>query len=410
MRSVARLTVLGLSGQWDVTSVVHGRSGHASLVAWSESSSVGCVCHRHSPGRHLSISSGLNFAIAAPEWSAARASGVVVGGAGAETLLFLVMAGEKELDNRSEDEEEDGEDGDREAGSVQAADVTPCARTRSVLARKASPKRGVDDATARVGPMAGVVCDRGEASSEENIQEDGDGSEEGDTTQAESEENAEDGVQDGCARHAFNGLFPCRNMHVLIRENGEEVAVDAEHDSRARKFEEAQASLAEAQEDTAESHDVEVGRIECFLKGRRRGERLTVVEEESGNTRTQAALCTCWSGEMKRSISCCVAIVEFDGRASDVVASIVCIIFLAPKQGRSAFRQVDWFVKPLCHTGDIRAPNRVALVHEPHYSLASRYWFDPDGLTDAEEIATTICMPPSTIRNSTRQKLGRRLS
>jgi len=157
-----------------------------------------------------------------------------------------VVTGEKNLDDRSEKEEEDGEDGDGEARCVQAANIAPVTSTRSVLATEASSERSVDNALAFAGAMAGVVCDCGKAAREQNVEQDSDESEESDATQAEGEEDTEDGVQDGSARHAFNGLLPYWNVNVLVGQDGEEVAVDAENNGSASEFEETQASLAEA--------------------------------------------------------------------------------------------------------------------------------------------------------------------
>lgn len=117
--------------------------------------------------------------------------------------------------------------------------------------------------------MAGVVGNRGETANEEDIEKDGKDGEDGDAAEEDGEEDAEDEIQDGSARHALNSLLPGWNVHVLVGEDREEVAVDAEDDGCAAKLQEAQASLAEAQDDTAEGHgdkvlggEVEGARVE----------------------------------------------------------------------------------------------------------------------------------------------------
>lgn len=88
------------------------------------------------------------------------------------------------MDDGGEEEEEDAADGDRKAGSVQAADITPIPGTRSRLVVETSAQGSVDDTTAFVGAMSGVVCDGSETANKQNVKDDGEGGEDGHTANA----------------------------------------------------------------------------------------------------------------------------------------------------------------------------------------------------------------------------------
>jgi hypothetical protein len=246
--SVAGLTVLGLSIVNDA--VVHGRASHASLVAGAVAGSG------DGTGGHFSVTGRVNLAVALPEGAASGAGGVVVLGAWAETLLGLVVLGQRELHGGGDEEEEDVEDGHGEAGSVQGASIAPVTSTESIFARQASADRSIDNTLAGVGTVARVVGDGGETADEAEIEEDGDEGEEGNAAEAESEKNSEDGVENGSARHALNGLFPCWNADVVLGEDGQVVAVDAQDDGSSSELDDSQASLAETEDGTTQSHCV----------------------------------------------------------------------------------------------------------------------------------------------------------
>lgn len=206
-------------------------------------------------GGHLGVAGATGGLVAAPERSpTAGAAGVVVAGAGAEALLLLVVAGQEELDDGGDEEEEDVDEGDGEDGGVQAADVAPVAGARGVLVVGAPAEGGVDEALAGVGPVAGVVGDGGEAADEADVEEDGDGGEEPDRPQEEGQQDAEDQVQAGRARHALDRLLPRRDVDVVLGQHRQKVAEDAEDDGRAGEFDDAQAGLAEAKEGTTKGH------------------------------------------------------------------------------------------------------------------------------------------------------------
>jgi len=249
MLSIACVAILSIGPHGHLIAVVHGRTSHVGFVAGTVSGVVDGA-----GSGHLGVAGGLGLAVPLPEGSAASAGGVVVGRAGSELLLLAVVADEEKLNGGGDEEEEDVEDRHGKAGGVQAANIAPVAGARSVLTAQARAKGRVDDALARVGTMARVVGDGGETSDKAQIEKDGEEGEGGDAAEAESQDDAEHCVQDCTARHALDRLFPSGNVHVLVGQDGEEVAVDAEDDGRAREFQHAQASLAEAQEGTTKSH------------------------------------------------------------------------------------------------------------------------------------------------------------
>jgi len=176
------LAILRL-GRTNSMSAMHSRASHTGLMART------IPCGGSHASRHLSVTSRVVLAAARalPEWCAADSLGVVVLWAGTVTLLGLVMAGEHELHDRGDEEEEDVEDRHREAGGVQAADVAPVPGTRSGFTGETLAEGRVDNALARVCAMAGVVCDGGEAADEAEVEEDGDEGEESNAAEEQGE-------------------------------------------------------------------------------------------------------------------------------------------------------------------------------------------------------------------------------
>lgn len=197
---------------------VHGGASHTSLVAVTEAGGGGVTS-----GGHLGVLSGVGLAVSLPEWSLAGTLGVVVGGGWAEALFLLVMTSQQELEDSSHQEEENGTNGDGEAGGVQAACITIVARARSCFSGQAITDGGIDKTSAAVGTVAGIVGDGGKASGKADVEEDGDEGEDSDTAQAQGEENTKDGVQSRSTGHTLNGLLPGRDGHVMSRQDGEEV-------------------------------------------------------------------------------------------------------------------------------------------------------------------------------------------
>jgi len=220
------------------------------LMAWAITRS------RHGASGHLCVASVVNLLVALPEWAATSSLGVVVLWAWAEALLFLVVARKQHLDDCGNQEEENVQDSQSEAGSVQAADVSPVTGTRSRLAGEANTQRSVDNAFARVGTMARVVCNGSKAANEADVKEDSDEREDRDASEEQGEQNTEDGVQHTGTGNALNGLLPCWDVDIVSREDCEVVAVNAEDDGCRGELNESQASLAEAKKCSTEGHGV----------------------------------------------------------------------------------------------------------------------------------------------------------
>lgn len=137
----------------------------------------------------------LDLAVALPEWSASRSSSVVVLGRWAESLVLLVTTSQQELETGADGKEENAEDGDGKACGVQAADVSPFARTRGLCVARAAAEGSVDNALAGVGSVSGIVGNGRKAADEADVEEDGNVGEECDAAEAEGEEKSEDGVE-----------------------------------------------------------------------------------------------------------------------------------------------------------------------------------------------------------------------
>lgn len=187
-----------------VSSVVRG----ADVVVVTRSKAAGA--NSSASGGHLSVS--LVGLLAVPEVALGRAAGVVVGRAGTEALLLLVLADQEDLHESSEDEEDNGDDRDSKGDSVEAAGSagtdgvgevlvgTSADTTRSEALRAivgvANAKRGVHNAGAGAGAMAGQDGDRDEATNEQDIENDGSEGEEADATKAAGKNHSSDSVQD----------------------------------------------------------------------------------------------------------------------------------------------------------------------------------------------------------------------
>jgi len=241
-------------------------SGVASLVRGTEvvgiAGSETASSNSSASGAELSIPVDL---LAVPEVALGGTGSVVVGRAGTEALLLLVLADKDDLHESSDDEEDDGDDRDGEGGGVQAAGSTRGDRVGEVLALAsadaivteaigvvqpgvAAAERGVDDASARARTVTGQNCNGDESTDEEDVEKDGGEGEEGDAAKAASEDGGSDGVEDGNTRDTLNGLLPCRDTLITVGAYGEEVRVDAEYDGGATKAEEVERGLQQAQE------------------------------------------------------------------------------------------------------------------------------------------------------------------
>ena len=185
--------------------------------------------------------------LALPELAASTCActlGVVVGWRWAISLLLLVVLDQQDLPCGSDEEKEDADDGDSEDCGVEGADITIVAGTGSRVIAESSAKGRVDCAFARIGAMSSIVCNDSEAADEAQVEEDCKVGEEADAAEEESEDDAKDGVEDGCAAHSFNHLLPCWNVDILVGENREKVGVDSEDDGCTGELEESQTCRA----------------------------------------------------------------------------------------------------------------------------------------------------------------------
>lgn len=206
--TVSWLTILWLCGVGVVA------NGGTSLTACSSQSTSTL---------DIAGSSGLPL----PEWTSTRSLCVVVGWGGAISLLSLVVSNHQNLPNSCDEEEEDGNDGNRKNRSVESAGKTQvgevsrilaAAEAKSILAvagtlavRWAVTKRRLDIAAAAVGTVASEPSDGSKCTDEAYIEEDSKEAEKHVPTEAEDEEDAENGVECCCASQALNCLPLCRN-------------------------------------------------------------------------------------------------------------------------------------------------------------------------------------------------------
>ena len=255
--SVAGLSILRLGcSDWCKAAVVHRGSGHTSLVR---------VTTNRCSSSELSIAGTLGSLVALPKLATA-AGGVVVLWAGAITLLLLMVLHNHELPASGDEEQEDAENGNGKDSGVQAARIAEAAGTWCALVVQASTDGCVDDAAAGICAMAGVVGDGSKCSSEADIKEDAQETEETMTSEAKTEDDAKNGVESSCANDSLDSLLPCWDCNVVSREHREEVGVNAEGDGSTTKFEDAQANEAEAQNCTADCHGVSSGVGGCCLR------------------------------------------------------------------------------------------------------------------------------------------------
>jgi hypothetical protein len=91
----------------------------------------------------------------------------------------------------------------------------------------ADAKRGVDDASAGGGTVAGQDSNCDESTDEEDVEDDRGEGEEANATKAACEDHGSDGVQDSDAGDALNSLLPSGDALVAIGLYREEVRVNA---------------------------------------------------------------------------------------------------------------------------------------------------------------------------------------
>lgn len=157
------------------------------------------------------------------------------------------------------------DDGYCETGSVQPAsgakrcsigDLIALAVTAETLPGVAGAvaKGSVDIASAAGCTIAGKNCDSNHGTAAKDIEDQAKESEESLSAKAASEDDGEDGVENGSARQTSDGLLPARNRDIAISLDREEVRVDSEDDRSAAKFEGIESRCEKSQRSSAESH------------------------------------------------------------------------------------------------------------------------------------------------------------
>jgi len=190
--------------------------------------------------------SGLGLAL--PELAFGGASCVAVVGAGAEGFLFLVVAGEDNVEEDGEEEENGSDDGDGEAGSVESASSLDLdiAQDASIAVRcsisgiriPTSKRRLHIGSLTAARTVAGGVRNINKRAGESQVKECADEAEEDDTAQAANQESRYNRVQDGGARDTLNSPLVGRDVQVMIAQSSQEVRKDAQDHGRAAKLNE----------------------------------------------------------------------------------------------------------------------------------------------------------------------------
>lgn len=125
-----------------------------------------------------------------------------------------------------EQEEEDADDGDGEDSSVQFACSLESERisnidilNRDSLVGLSTAKWCSDEAGAAVGTVSGLPCDVDECADEADVENDGNGTEEGASSKAENEQDGQDGVQGSSTSNAFNRSPFISDVDVVVGQN-----------------------------------------------------------------------------------------------------------------------------------------------------------------------------------------------
>lgn len=194
----------------------------------------------------LGVTEGVVVTLPLPELDA-RALGVAVGGARSESLLLLVVATKEELKEGREEEEDGTEDGDGEAGRVHAAGSAERDRVgnltviagamEAILIVGCSVAQGsVDISRAAVSAVASQDGERNHGAAAKEVEEHSKEGEEGLSTQAASENDSENSVENHSTSETSYGLLPCRNGDIAVSLDSQEVGVDAENNACTAEF------------------------------------------------------------------------------------------------------------------------------------------------------------------------------
>lgn len=206
------------------------RASVASLVAWTDvvvvASGQTTAVDGSAGWAHLRVALSLLLGLAASEETTLLARGVVVVWAGTVCLLLLVGAHELELEG-SGDEEEDGsndtagEDGLVETAGSLVVDSVGDLVVEAILAELAE---WVEASAVVAGAFAAVAENNNgdHATNEENIDEDSDEGQAGDTTETAGQEDSKDGVNDSNAGDTLNGLVALGDNGTLLLAIGKD--------------------------------------------------------------------------------------------------------------------------------------------------------------------------------------------
>lgn len=241
------------SSQWLVVLVGAARSSNGATGVGSVVASAVVVgsrdtktARRRWDSSDLGVTEVVVAALPLPELDA-RTLGVAVGGARTESLLLLVVAAKEELEKGGEEEEDGTEDGDGEAGRVQAAgsaernrvgDLTVIAgAVEALLVIGGSvAQRSVDVSRAAVSAITGQDGVRNHGTAAEEVEDHSEESEEGLSSQAASQNNGEDGVENHGTGETSHGLLPSGDGDIAVSLDSQEVGVDAENNACTAEF------------------------------------------------------------------------------------------------------------------------------------------------------------------------------
>lgn len=265
-------------GRASVGSVV----ARAEVVGGSRGSKTTSSSSGDGANLRVAVTSGPGGLLALPELHAGT-GGVAVAGAGTESLLLLVVAHEKDLDEGTEEEEDCADDGDGHASGVELADraeggsvgdlVALAVGTKALLgAGRAVAEGSLDVALAAGCSITGHDSNGDHSTAAKEVEEYAKESKDflynelvwlpslmsnccsHLSAEAACQQDSEDGVQDNGTGKTSDGLLPGRNACITISLYGEKVAVDAQNNRRAAKLEHIQRSRAELECSTTETH------------------------------------------------------------------------------------------------------------------------------------------------------------
>lgn len=221
----------------------------------------------------------------------AIAGGVVIARRGPKTLLLAMVAGERELGENGEDEEENGDDSDSETGRLE---LTSCAEagesseaTRAFLcgvARLTTSKGSIDVPIAAAGTMAVRNSNVDESAGKGKINGHSKESGYSPASEAPQEEESDQGVENRSSRDTLNGADGSADSQIMVVESGQEVGVDAEDECGAKELNTANKPLKELEAETCFlAHDDELLVVVICGKsvdteGRGWGDLVPVVE------------------------------------------------------------------------------------------------------------------------------------